>query len=590
MKLLKSTDPIIRRIFLDTLFVAIIVELTNALSIVVDGAVIGTCLSEDALAAHNLARIYFYVTAVISGLLATGLKVACSKSFGRGDVHEANRIFSVTSVFAFAVTFIVMILVYVFLDPFLWIIGAGSPGSVLYAPARDYILGLLPASLPIVGIALLTPVLQLDGGKRRIQAVIILLSLLLISFNILNVTVFYGGMLGMGLATAAANWIAFLVMLVHFFKKSSLFHFSLRELSLPHLRPVIKLGAPKTVQRLMNTLRPLLINQWVLYVGGSVVLSALSVQNNLLRLIMLISFSVNSAIMMISAVLFADKDRSAMSEIMRLSLRTIAISSAVIVVFGCAFSPLLVRMFIPEAGEAQDMAVVALCLFLIGLPFLSFNELYIGFLQGTERLSEAHVLLFCNLLIFPLLSAYVGGILFDVYGIFASYAVSHIIVTLTIAVMIRIKLGRFPRSVEDIMQLPKEFDSDKGHSIEFHLRSMDEAVGISRSIFGFCDEAGIDKKRAFRLSLCIEELSTEIITHGFADGKAHNLHIRIYLEGDDLIMRVRDDCSYFDAKKKLETEKNSDIMSYVGIKMVMSMAKEVNYINTLNTNNLTVIL
>lgn len=62
------------------------------------------------------------------------------------------------------------------------------------------------------------------------------------------------------------------------------------------------------------------------------------------------------------------------------------------------------------------------------------------------------------------------------------------------------------------------------------------------------------------------------------------------IEEDKRIVRIRDNCVNFDPTKYLELHRSDDPVAHIGLRMVMGMVKEANYINTLGLNNLTLIL
>jgi len=82
---------------------------------------------------------------------------------------------------------------------------------------------------------------------------------------------------------------------------------------------------------------------------------------------------------------------------------------------------------------------------------------------------------------------------------------------------------------------------------------------------------------------------TNIVDHGFTkDDKPHSIDVRIVAKGDDLILRVRDDCILFNVREKGEEWKEDpkNIADNIGIRMTMAAAKDLKYVNTLGTNTL----
>jgi serine/threonine-protein kinase RsbW len=54
-------------------------------------------------------------------------------------------------------------------------------------------------------------------------------------------------------------------------------------------------------------------------------------------------------------------------------------------------------------------------------------------------------------------------------------------------------------------------------------------------------EAGTDRKRAYRLQLAVDEIATNIVTHGYAEtGSAGNLELRSWLTDETLVVSIED--------------------------------------------------
>ena len=66
----------------------------------------------------------------------------------------------------------------------------------------------------------------------------------------------------------------------------------------------------------------------------------------------------------------------------------------------------------------------------------------------------------------------------------------------------------------------------------------------------------------------------------------------VVFEFDDVILRIRDDCVKFNLKDKCKTMviDQENPSKNMGIRMVLSLAKDVRYTYTLNTNNLIITL
>ena len=102
----------------------------------------------------------------------------------------------------------------------------------------------------------------------------------------------------------------------------------------------------------------------------------------------------------------------------------------------------------------------------------------------------------------------------------------------------------------------------------------------------FCEEHGSGSSLAKKIHLCLEEMGANIIRHGFDDGKEHSVDVRVIKKDDCFTIRMRDDCRAFDPKNWYEIHNPVDITKNIGIRLVMRMAKDVQYVNTMQLNNL----
>ena len=89
--------------------------------------------------------------------------------------------------------------------------------------------------------------------------------------------------------------------------------------------------------------------------------------------------------------------------------------------------------------------------------------------------------------------------------------------------------------------------------------------------------------------LCMEEMAGNVVAHGFAqDNKKHSADIRVIYSDGHLILRIRDNCKFFDPSQHAGKSTGTDDVSNIGIRLVYSLAEEVEYQNLLGMNVLTI--
>ena len=125
--------------------------------------------------------------------------------------------------------------------------------------------------------------------------------------------------------------------------------------------------------------------------------------------------------------------------------------------------------------------------------------------------------------------------------------------------------------------------------IDITIRTEEEAVDVAQKIQKFCLDRGVDRKRSYYAALCMEEMAGNIVSHGFTkDEKDHTIDVRVVHKGDDVILRIKDNCVPFDPKQRSEVFNPDDPAKNMGIRMIYKMMDDIEYRYTLGLNVLTI--
>ena len=142
-------------------------------------------------------------------------------------------------------------------------------------------------------------------------------------------------------------------------------------------------------------------------------------------------------------------------------------------------------------------------------------------------------------------------------------------------------------SAGDFALLPPSFGVSAEDCFECTVRTTQEAVACSEQAVAFCLRHGQGETSSSLIGLCIEETVCNIIRYGFSDGKDHSVDVRLVIQGETRVLRIRDNCVRFDPIHYLELHRCDEPAAHMGIRMVMAAAKDVSYLNTFGLNNLT---
>ena len=175
---------------------------------------------------------------------------------------------------------------------------------------------------------------------------------------------------------------------------------------------------------------------------------------------------------------------------------------------------------------------------------------------------------------------------FGMAGIWLAFPLSHAAYLLTIFFVTCRHCGRITFKLEDYLLLDEDFDVPEDKQLNITVTSEAEALDLSQRTQTFCEDCGIDERRSMFASICIKEMAYNIVDYGFNDGKKHFVDVRVIIKGEQVIIRMRDDCRSFDPKKWADIHNPEDPTAHIGIRLVRKIATEFEYVNVLNLNNL----
>ncbi len=122
----------------------------------------------------------------------------------------------------------------------------------------------------------------------------------------------------------------------------------------------------------------------------------------------------------------------------------------------------------------------------------------------------------------------------------------------------------------------------EGKSINFTVACDTEAIcGASERITEFCEASGFDAEQTMTISLALEELM--VITAEKSMDNQGSMDVRILKLPEGGILRIRSEGRHYNP-----LELADDSLEYLGVNMIMQMAKKTEYQSVLGLNTLVV--
>ncbi|MBR3144381.1 MAG: ATP-binding protein [Clostridia bacterium] len=586
----------IKKVFRQMLVTQILSAMTVMICMLVDSIIIGRFLGVNAMAAYGLSNPVLLVFAAIGSMLSAGIQVVCGKSMGCGDREGTNRCFSAAVLLVTAISVIGLVLVFLFSSPLCVLLGAGKPGpdNEVFSLTKDYLRGFIIGAPAFLCSMIMVPFMQMSGNRTRLVVAVAAMTVFDIVFDLLNVKVFNGGTFGMGLASSLSYYIAFFIGGAYFVKKKCMFRFSIKGVKKAVFGSILRNGIPTLVNQISLVFLVFLFNKLLLLIrdGGNTAVASYSVISTIGNICYCFGAGIGSVALTLAALFHSDEDRKNLQTVVKTMSHYAILLSSVVTVTVFVLAPFLVDLFLKGNVEARSMAVLGVRLFVLSLIPCSFNTSLKNYYQGTNRVGFSEIISALQSFVFVAIGALILSPVLGTTGIWLSWVFGESITLLFISIIVWKKNKKISLSANAYALIPNDFGAKPEDCLDLTVRSVEEAVAAAEKAEEFCKNHNETERNSKFISLCIEEMANNIVDHGFKKDKRtdHVIEIRLIFKEDKRLIRIRDNCVNFDPVAYMDLHKNDDPTVHIGIRLVMKMVKEANYVCSLGLNNLTLVM
>ena len=566
----------------------ILSSMTVTLCMLIDSIMIGRFLGVDSMTAYGLATPVLLVFAALGCLVSAGVQVVCGKTMGSGDKKGTNACFTISVILVIIISVVGMFVVLVFTDPICTMLGAGkpSPSNEVFRLTKDYLQGFIIGAPAFIAAQIMVPYMQMSGSRIRLVVAVALMTVGDIAFDILNVSVFKKGTFGMGLASSVSYYIAFVIGVAYFFKKSCIFKLDFKAVKAGLFGRLLKDGIPTLINQVSLVLLTFVLNKLLLSVSGKHAVAAYSVISTAGNICYAFSSGIAAVALTLSSILYGDEDKTSLKKLVRImSYYAILICSVVTLIVLAAAKP-MVTLFLTDKA-ANDMAVTGMRWFVISLVPCALNTSLKNYYQGVGRVKLTMAISIVQNFALTALSAFVLSRFLKLTGVWMGFLFGEGITLILISVLVFVKNKKVAINEHSFALLSDDFGVSDYDCFERSINAQEDVVVVSQAASDFCYQHGLSSKLSSLIALCIEEMSNNIVAHGFKGRKEHSIDIRVMIKNGEPVLRFRDNCANFDPVKYMELHKEDDPTAHIGIRMVMKIVKQANYVNSLGLNNLT---
>ena len=559
------------------------------LSGLINGLIVGNAFAPEAMAATSFVAPAASVISAIASAFASGAGIVYGKYLGRGQAEDIHKVYTSNFISLMIIGAVLTAAGELFALPLAQILGA--QGDTLQ-PTIDYLRGQFVGTIPAFLAPSLIMFLNLANQARYGMLSSLVQAVCNLIFGLLNVNVFHGGMLGMGIASSLAGFCTLAFLLIKFIKHPEFGHIIRNERILSETGDMVRLGAPAAVLMIGAAVRNMIINSMTLTEGGTLAVAGLGILNSSAGFLGAFNIAMVSVTSTLISISVGEENKTALYNIVKYLLKISGMLFIGVAVVYFAAAPYIAPLF-GAKNEGVEFALTVMRFFSGEYMASWFCLIICGTYQSLGRAGLASLLQFLVVCLYGIMFAYIGAAVFPegykVFGVWSCYGLAQIFGVITIVLIAWKKSKHFPSKVEDLLWLDKDFGVSEENRIVISVDSVDDVVKVSRTLQKFLKDKNIDNRRSMNTALCLEEMAGNIVSHGFTKNKKKkDLSIDIYaaVKGDSIIIRLKDNAPQFDPFSKLAqySVSEDDPMKNIGIRMVSKIAKEMHYHTTLGMN------
>ena len=558
-------------------------SLLSCLGIAVGGLAdcifVGNTLGSVGLSAIIIGQPIYMLFNTISYSLSIGGSIRYAAALSEGKPEEGNRIFGNVLRFAIFLYLILCALGLVFLPQALHFLGAGEPGTELWASCE----AMVRAQLMLVPIMFcqgpMYYFVNCDNNPRLAAVTFVTSNTLDVVFNYIFVVVLKLGVAGSVYSTGVGAFAMICISMVHFIKKKGCLRLTWPKFDFSEIFKSFKTGFATSVQHVYNFITILVCNRLLMSLGGNLGVAVFDIIFN----VALLAASVYDAISMALQPMVStyrsehnlDNIRSTLKEAFKVSFLLSALLTALLVAFP---KEVCYAFGLREAAElAAGSAAVQI--FAAGMIFSGVNMLMTYYYQAMEREFASYMLFtlrsFALFLLFGVLFA--RGSLSNFWWAYPCTEVASLAV---LAIYNKVKGSWTYLAKEE-----KDVFTATLYSGTANLGEVEQEVNR------YMESLDASPQQTYYVTMTVEEVCSVIHQKGFEKQDGYIQLTIVPHEDGTVTLHLRDNAvkfNPFDLNTDNINLEHGTGLDVIGVKMIKSKAKEFFYRRYAGFNTLVV--
>ncbi|AIK39131.1 MATE efflux family protein [Bacillus pseudomycoides] len=441
----KLREKPMKNLFISYLIPAVLGMVLMSVNIVIDAVMISRGVGANGLAGVNVAIPAFSIFFSISLWIGMGGATLYSIALGENKIERARSIFTQSMTVAVVIVGALMIICLWRIEDLAYLFGANE---VILPYALDYLTVLLTFGMIYVLENILSTFIRNDGNPNLAMAGLVVTALLNIAFDYIFIFIFGWGVTGAAAATILSAAIGFLVLLSHFFRKSSILKWTKFHFEWNTVKQIMVIGFPSFTAEITVAIVTIGFNITFMKYAGELGVASYAIVNSIHSMMLLVFLGVGAALQPIASFHYGANLPERLKEGLNFAVKTAVVLGCVAIVSGLFFGKYIIGLFDVQSKELLTLTVTGMSLFFIQYVFFGYNIVYGEYFQSVRQTRKSILIILSRglLLIIPLL--WIMPKLFGVNGIWLVMPVSEVLTAIVVFGMNRISHPVSVRNVE----------------------------------------------------------------------------------------------------------------------------------------------
>ncbi len=339
-------------------------------------------LSTEASAAVSLVNPIYSIVSALGLGVGSGVCVCISYRLGQHDYETANRMAGTAMVIGLVVSIPAILFLILGTDMMFTFVDK----EVIRGLTREYVLPLAIGAPALIIAGIVTNFLKSEGAMRSMT----FCCLVSIPVNALLTPVFVytcgWGISGASAATVLGSLTSIIVGLL--ILRTGRFHIRPKIIkpTSAHVKEVLGIGFPKTIEGFLGGLTILVQNMVLLYNVGADCVAIHGIALSMVHLFTVISDSMGAAAQPVCSIAAGSRRIESMKRSMMFSAAVVIVLSIIVVIALELFAPQAIQLYTEGAvSELEDNLVIALEVYALMLPFFLLRRLASTLMQVLRK-------------------------------------------------------------------------------------------------------------------------------------------------------------------------------------------------------------